>query len=498
MNSNRKKISKRILWIIISTVSVFIYFLGLSTLGQYYRKSHPGKETPPREIELGEKWKFMRGDDSAWSAVAFDDSNWQDVYSDSLPGDYDGRAGWFRYHVPDSLFPKFTDAAFTLHHYGASEVFFDGERVAGFGKVSNEANSENPFDPQQSYRNARFSNAGPHVIAVKYSNLQNLHARVIDDRAGPGFIMTLTDSDFGLEQSGRIRTANILNGIVGAFLVTLALIHLLLFLFYRESKENLYYSLFAFSFGMIFLCTLFDRSTSSPTVERFVQPALLLFINPVIFLTLIIFVYRIYQQKFSGGVWMAVLAGTVGVSHVLFGWPNIFLYFSMIIWYAVFCIFIMSRTTISAIREKRPGARILGTGVSLFTLLLIFVISAMFFKGRVNFGIGLTSTFTLTFIVVALLSIPISMSIYLAYNFSLVNRNLLQKLQEVETLSARSLEQEKEKQRILETQKETLEMQVKERTHEIEEQKREIEEKNKDITDSIKYAKRLQEVILPP
>lgn len=89
------------------------------------------------------------------------------------------------------------------------------------------------------------------------------------------------------------------------------------------------------------------------------------------------------------------------------------------------------------------------------------------------------------------------MSIYLARQFAMTNNNLEKKLVEVETLSTKSIEQEKEKQKILETQKETLEIQVKERTSEIVEQKKVIEEKNKDITDSINYAKTIQEAILP-
>jgi serine phosphatase RsbU (regulator of sigma subunit) len=100
-------------------------------------------------------------------------------------------------------------------------------------------------------------------------------------------------------------------------------------------------------------------------------------------------------------------------------------------------------------------------------------------------------------VIVALLSIPLSMSIYLAYDFSQTNRNLQKKLVEVEELSAKTIAQEKEKQEILSQQKEVLEIQVEERTREVVQQKKVIEEKNKDITDSINYAKRIQDAILP-
>ena len=67
-----------------------------------------------------------------------------------------------------------------------------------------------------------------------------------------------------------------------------------------------------------------------------------------------------------------------------------------------------------------------------------------------------------------------------------------------ELLSKKSIDQEKEKQEILEAQKELLEVQVKERTAEVVEQKELVEEKNKNITDSIRYAKRIQDALLTP
>ena len=50
----------------------------------------------------------------------------------------------------------------------------------------------------------------------------------------------------------------------------------------------------------------------------------------------------------------------------------------------------------------------------------------------------------------------------------------------------------------IESEKKILEQKVHDRTREILEQKKIIEEKNKNITDSINYAKRIQDAILPP
>jgi serine phosphatase RsbU (regulator of sigma subunit) len=87
--------------------------------------------------------------------------------------------------------------------------------------------------------------------------------------------------------------------------------------------------------------------------------------------------------------------------------------------------------------------------------------------------------------------IPIYMSIRHARNFSATNKNLEEQLIRVTELSAKTLEQEREKQKIIEAQKEFLEIQVAERTSEL-------SQKNLEITDSISYAKRIQTAILPP
>jgi class 3 adenylate cyclase len=68
------------------------------------------------------------------------------------------------------------------------------------------------------------------------------------------------------------------------------------------------------------------------------------------------------------------------------------------------------------------------------------------------------------------------MSIYLARDFAKTNKDLKVQLEQVKILSAKSIEQEKEKQKILAGQKDKLEVLVKERTHELEQEKEKTEE----------------------
>ena len=110
------------------------------------------------------------------------------------------------------------------------------------------------------------------------------------------------------------------------------------------------------------------------------------------------------------------------------------------------------------------GARIIGTGVFIFFMFIFILVMEGVIVGTVEYG-GEDSTaeYLMILSLLSIISIPISMSIYLAYVFSNTNRSLAVKLEEVEELSARSIAQEKEKQQILADQNLTLEKQVKER-----------------------------------
>jgi serine phosphatase RsbU (regulator of sigma subunit) len=162
------------------------------------------------------------------------------------------------------------------------------------------------------------------------------------------------------------------------------------------------------------------------------------------------------------------------------------------------------RVTVKAIRNRKPGSWIVGSGVlivfaSILALVLFFVIVfATTGKTSLSGWLGATFLIFLIFTVASIiLSIPLSMSVYLARSFASVNRSLKDQLLRVRQLSEEKLQQELEKKRLLEVRSEELERKVSERTSEVVKQKEEIEIKNKYLTDSINYARRIQTAILP-
>jgi predicted transporter len=110
---------------------------------------------------------------------------------------------------------------------------------------------------------------------------------------------------------------------------------------------------------------------------------------------------------------------------------------------------------IFAIIRRVKGARIIGTGILFFCLFILTIFAMALVKGgRMDINDSTVGGQILViFLALAILSIPVSMSVYLAWNFSSVNQNLFTQLDQVKVLSQKNLEQEQEKQRLLEKKK---------------------------------------------
>jgi class 3 adenylate cyclase len=76
------------------------------------------------------------------------------------------------------------------------------------------------------------------------------------------------------------------------------------------------------------------------------------------------------------------------------------------------------------------------------------------------------------FFILTILSIPLSMSIYQSWRFARMNKDLALQLEQVKILSRKTLEQEREKQLLLENRKQELEEEVLQRTADLRAEKK--------------------------
>ncbi|MCX6296779.1 MAG: SpoIIE family protein phosphatase [Bacteroidetes bacterium] len=445
-------------------------------------------------------WKFQSGDDITWAEPTTNDSLWQSTTTEIQSSDlskikFQG-IGWFRLHlfVPKEMVQK--TFVLLVSQHGASEFYLDGKLFHSFGTPSIEKKKEEKYSPNNEPIIISFDSSGSHLLAVRYSNqtAAEMYDNYLEDDAG--YTVAIAEADFGINNYLKdLHDLTVIFIFLFTFFITLAFVHFLLFLFYRAQQSNLYYSVFILLFSYIFLFPTITNYNSSPdSISKLTF--ILYFMLPVFFTALLGFIFSLFHSKIPKLFWIITgILGFILLLKLLRVEPRI-LSFSFVCMTTI----ISSIEVFKAIIKKKKGAWAVCIAAISFLILILIVL----LKNALGLGTGFTigsedpgGIFLIGLLVLTILGIPVSMSVYLARDFAVTSKNLSKKLIEVEELSEKSIEQEKEKQKILATQNEVLEIQVEERTHEIVEQKKLIEEKNKDITDSINYAKRIQDSILP-
>jgi len=396
-------------------------------------------------IDLTGTWRYHPGDDSIWASNNYDDSDWDTLNCfmslESMPSGKWTGIGWFRkIFVIDSILLN-KPIGININHFGASEIYLNGNLVHKFGKVSDSIEDEEIYNPFRSPVVLSLDTNITNLISIRYSN----HSAVIDEEwyqqwfERAGFSINLVDLDSSIldnieDESGTFG-ANF--GFAGIFLA-LSVLYFFLFLFYARKKENLYYSIFTFLISLIFLAAMLNRfnydnmnlfiiySFAGSTGLTLVFPAYLGFL------------YSIFYTKLPKQFWAFL---TIGVLISVSFLSNLFYIYSMTA-LAVY-IFISTieglRVIIIALKKGKPNAKIIGIGVGVFAAFIItlFIIIVVFGQNQISGMYGI-----LLFLA-GIISLPISMSVYLAKNIASTNMDLEKQLITVKELSQKELEHQK-------------------------------------------------------
>lgn len=455
----------------------------------------------PPGIVLNKYWRFHKGDSVNWAKAIWNDRKWEFVDSDlSLLTTSEKTfkdCGWFRIHVEIDTLLVNKPLVMLVSQMGASEIYLDGKLLKSYGKMDSKSiQNDTNFNPHNSPINICFENQKRHLIAVRYHNNKRLSDAQNGYNNSSGFTMRISEVEtvfpFYYDNYFNYRASFIF---YFTFFFALGILHFFFFLFYKTNKSNLFYSIFTLSFGLYFLFQIIETTANNPDSIR--TTLLLNILNSYIYpIALLAMLYTIFYNKIPKLFWVWFTLKIIELIGYYFH-----LNFQIIALLNLIILIVEPiRIIIAAIIKKKEGAWIIGSGV-ITTIVFLVVFAFIITNGKSdivfsqNGFLGFLVIFTIMFCTI---SIPLSMSVFLAREFAKINKNLQKKLIEVEDLSYKSIEQEKEKQQILANQNVILENQVEERTHEITEQKKIIEEKNKDITDSISYAKRIQNATLPP
>jgi serine phosphatase RsbU (regulator of sigma subunit) len=398
----------------------------------------------------GSAWLYRMGDDPAWAAKEIDDSAWATKGFDDLvrkpetatiDGRWDGMA-WFRLRleVEDALVGR--PLALRLRHWGASEIYIDGQLLRRFGVIGSDSDvEENPRGLPVPFV---FKEGGSHTIALRYSYKA---ARDMSSGMGrwlarahfpPGFVAFVQPAERAFANYGRSSRESRGYLLFVGILLSLALLHFLLYIFYRSERANLFYSLFVFGLAATIVFQSAINGEVSGVGSAFVAAICFVFFiaaYAVAFTSLLAFVYIVSARRFTKRFYgLFALWGVLIVIAAIYVRDYITLYFAALsfVLTLIEAIYIMIRALIA----RRDGAWIIMTGI------LLFAAGMLILLGREMGIYALPPTFYGILELFILLAVPIAVSIFLARNIARTNTNLEAQLVQVRELSAKQLEHE--------------------------------------------------------
>lgn len=427
----------------------------------------------PFSLDRKIEWKFIENDNEAYKQIDFNDATWKTTfpnlyYDENKDWHFNGKA-WFRlkFKIDTSLVNLPLDLE--LNHYGASEIYIDGKLIHKYGKID-KPNECIYYDPQDIPLVFSFNKSGNHLIAIRYANYHAIRNYELYDDPMAGFEikLNLANSAIDIKSMNNVVLSSIFMMLAGLFF-SFSLIHFFMFLLNSSIRSNLYFSIFMFCLSTCFIIGLISFTVNN--VEFQLLSAYLLIVSNVLsFVSLSGFINELFSKNKKRFFVICVIGALALLMQYLHHDQYGNLITALILFILLEAIIVVS----NAIIKKVKGAWIIGTGILFFT---IFIFTAVMISLINSSEITIENSSTIGQIVIVcviltIISIPLSMSIYLAWSFSSINKNLSQQLEQVKRLSEKNIEQEQEKQRILENKKAELETQVLERTSELREEKK--------------------------
>lgn len=426
-----------------------------------------------------EKWAFSPEDNPAFAKKDFDDSKWDKV-SPLFTIDSSGKSkynvypgiGWSRYYFAIDSSLNDDPFAIIMRQDGASEVYLDGKLLFKAGEINGKGNSK-----YREYSKSPFifsiHDTGVHVFAVRYANYDGQKFQKYFNANFTGFILSLYTANNAVLRQVYVAefTTLITNLVLGVFLA-LAIVHFLLYLFYRAARYNLYFSLFNLSIALISY-SVFIKSRSDLPINQMIASNALFFELALLIFSITGFINELFSKKKTRfKIFTAIILALIVLR--FFMSPIAYILTGLLFFVVLVETFIV---IIIAVMEKVKGAWIVGFGFVFLMVIIFIMIVWGGVRGNLTFDSNdVQGTIVLTVICIGFISVPISISAYLAWQFATVNKNLKTQLDQVQLLSEKALQQEQEKKQILESQNERLEKEVAARTQEIIEEKKKSDE----------------------
>lgn len=403
---------------------------------------------------LDEGWTYNKGDNLYWAQPNYDDKQWKPVVAKDNGNinwvDNRAIAGkneivWFRKKI--KIEASFKESIiFTVSELGASEIYLDGKLLNKFGEPSNLDSAHKkawddifvlPMVPGKEQ-----------LLAIRYTT-GNWDFPIYNGSRGIGLRLTTLSvlNSPKVSLNNRLALMKVGQKYFDISLGATSLISILfftLFLFFPKEKINGFFALSTFFLSLFLISGSMESSMVSNTFWLNIFTIIAMYIG---LLLMLFCVYRIFKRSLGFWFWTLCLLFFLGlVSSVVYPIS----YFAFILLLYQFAIILLS---IRALKTHGVAARIF---ISCMGLIFIYFISNVILQA---FGVD-TTTSDVYFSGLSFMLLPLSIAIYLGYNFSQRSKSLASQLVEVKRLST-------ENTRILSEQKNTLEKEVTLRTKEL-------------------------------
>ena len=453
-----KLFTKRINIILLFLSFCFSSFSGMSQ--DLSELSYRGELMRWNQFPLDSMWQFNPTNDTDIVKLMNNNEGWQLVNTEFLkdanghPANWKG-IGWFKkkFDVPVDWRGK--PVALRMGHFGASEIYLDGKLATRYGVVNNTIEKEKIYVP----RNAiiiQLDSQLSHTFLVHFSN-QHANSAGYVTKFGFRLLLASSDTTFRLGVT-EIPSLPITISILFIF----SLFFLFVYFFDTKRLASLLTALMLLCFCSLFIVNFL--LIKGHEWDQLVRSAIWVQILSAWTQCLQIFVlYAFYYAgKTPRRSWLVAVIMLLYLS--VFFAPPIFYKISGILYLLVF--FELYRILISGVLKKKTGFWILLIGAFIQQTGFFVLVMDIF-----NLFPIMTRTQEILLVIFPQMGVPLTYALHLAWEFGNANQNLRLQLVQVNELSAKTLQQEQEKQEILTQQKDKLEGMVADRTKELSQQK---------------------------
>ena len=451
---------------------------------------------PAAGVLLDKGWTYHAGDNPDFARPEFDDKSWEplnpslDIFE--LPQvPKTGKIGWLRLHLTLDSTVLQSQLALIIQQSVASEYYLNGKLIQVFGKLGQNSNEIEAFDPLWKPVSFPINKAQHQVLAIRFALKPAIHYTTIFETSNPVATIQLlrTEEAVTIYTNLRVYTERFTMTQLGVWIM-LFVLNFIFFLPNRDNKSRLYFAIFALFFLIGDIIQLDLYILENDVANKFYVGNWVFVFYVFGEFSLMAAIYAVFERKRDLAFWLVAgyIIPALLLDSLVYGWGwqsggpmlEIFVHLNVI------------RIAVIAILKKKRNAYIIAGGAITSLFFFVLFLRMGTFYNHV-FLLALTNL-RIAYYFLFIYCIPISAFIYLGLDFAFINKELKKNLEENEKLA-------KEKQQILSSQNETLEKQVIERTVELVSKNRDLEieaalEKIRSCSLTMYRSDKLQEVVV--